>query len=63
MTSEVLYPVFIGAVLAAIGIIVLGAGLVPHLFRPRKPHHRAPALALTGVILIASGIWLLRAMS
>lgn len=63
MTYESLFSTFIGAALAAIGFIVLGAGLVPGMFRLRKPLQPAPALAGTGVIFIVAGIWLLRAMS
>ena len=63
MTYDILLLIFIGAALAAIGFIFLVAGLLPAMFRPRKPLQRAPALALTGVILIVTGIWLLRRMS
>ena len=63
MTYEILFSTFIGAALAAIGFVVLGLGLVRGVFMPRKPVQRAPILALTGALLMVTGIWLLRAMS
>lgn len=63
MTYQLLYSVFIGAALAAMGFLAVTAGLLPGFFRGRGRRRRHPALALAGVFLLSSGIWLMHVMS
>lgn len=63
MTHHILYSAFLGAALTAMGFLALTAGLLPGFFRGRKRRQRHPALAVAGIFLISSGIWLMHVMS